>query len=539
MWPELMRAGRQGALTVATAVIATAASLCLGACSLAGKSIHAAPASVAGHDDRPNVVLIQADDQTSGQFNRHVMPRTFRRLVDHGTRFRDYIATTAECCPSRASLLTGQYAHNDGVTSNQVGYTGLVDKDSLLPVWLRQGGYRTMEVGAKYVNGYKRYSDRATDVAPGWSNWFQVLSHTQYYDYRLSSGGQHRSRGHRPRDYITRVLANKATRLIGRRALSPKPFYLQLDERAPHVSLSEDPHGNCDGRPIPDPRDEGAFAKASLPDPPSFNEQDMTDKPAFLRATPSLSAGDQARLTAKWRCSLETLQGVDRTVEQVYKAVAESGELDRTVFIYISDNGLFYGEHRIHEGKVFPYESASRLPLVMRVPKRYRGDTERLRGTNRLVGNIDLAPTILGLTHAKPCVDGRCRTMDGRSLMPLLERSGQWPRNRALLNEYRIPDVPRYSTCEFAAVRTRREIYVEHHRVVDPDTGECKPTRQRERYELAGDPWEMNNLCYGGAADSCPRDAMQAGLQRRLERLRRCAGIQGRDHRVDGRPYCE
>jgi N-acetylglucosamine-6-sulfatase len=530
---------RHAALTVATAATVCAVSVGLAACSSSGRSIQAEPTPVAGKDSRPNIVLIQADDQTSGQFTRRVMPRTFKRLVDHGTRFLDYVATTAECCPSRTSLLTGQYAHNDGVTSNGVGYAGLVDKDSVLPAWLRQSGYWTMEVGAKYVNGYKQFSNRATDTAPGWSSWFEVLSHTQYYDYRLSSGGQHRSRGHRRRDYITTVLANKAARLVKRRAPSPEPFYLQLDERAPHVSRTNDPHGDCDRRPIPAPRDEEAFTKTPLPDPPSFNEQDMTDKPAFLRSTPVLSSGNQARLLAKWRCSLEALQGVDRSVEQVYRAVAESGELDRTVFIYLSDNGLFYGEHRIDEGKVFPYEAASRLPLVMRVPQRYRDDAKRLRATNRLVGNIDVAPTILALARAKPCVHGNCRTMDGRSLIPLLDRSGNWPRDRTLLNEYRVPDVPRYSTCEFAAARTQSDIYIEHYRVVNPSTGECEPTRQKERYNLAGDPWEMNNICYRGSADSCPHDALQADLNQRLARLRHCAGIKGRDRAVDGRPFCD
>jgi arylsulfatase A-like enzyme len=225
-------------------------------------------------------------------------------------------------------------------------------------------------------------------------------------------------------------------------------------------------------------------------------------------------------------------------VANLYDVVKESGELDRTVFIYLSDNGLFYGEHRLDEGKVFPYEGASRLPLVMRVPKRYRDDTPRVSRTDKLVGNIDIAPTILELAHAKPCTGDQCRTMDGRSLMPLIEKRGPWPRDRALLNEYRVPDVARYSTCEFAAVRTRSELYVEHYRAVDATTGECHPTLQLERYNLAADPFELNSRCIGGAPGSCPHDAMQNKLEDRLERLRRCAGIKGRDRRVARRPFC-
>lgn len=241
----------------------------------------------------------------------------------------------------------------------------------------------------------------------------------------------------------------------------------------------------------------------------------------------------------KWRCALETLRGVDRSVGKVVKAVRRSGELDRTVFIYTSDNGLFYGEHRLTHGKVLPYEEAIHLPFFMRVPEHYLQGARPPARVNQVVGNIDLAPTILDLAHAKPCNRKSCRTMDGRSLMPLLTGTGGWPKDRALLNEYEVRDAFRYSTCEFDAIRTRHEIYVEHYRVVDPNTGQCHRTLQKEWYDLQADPYELNNLCDGGTPGSCPNDAKQRDLERRLHLLRDCAGIKGRDHRVDGRPFCE
>jgi len=494
------------------------------------------PAIAAARHNPPNIVLIQADDQTLGQIGRRLMPRTRRYLGKHGTEFDNYVVTTGECCPSRASLITGQYAHNHGVTSNQVAYPGLKAKRNVLPVWLRRSGYRTMHVGAKYLNGYREFA--GNKVAPGWTNWFTVLSHTQYYKYTLSADGHRRKFGDRPNDYITRVLARHAGTLIHKYARERRPFFLQLDERAPHVSRTDDPYGDCDRKPIPDRRDENSFASARLPEPPSFNEADMSDKPAFLRAAPRVGPRNQARLEAKWQCALESLVGVDRSVGKVFNAVKKAGELDNTVFIYISDNGLFYGEHRLVEGKVFPYEEVLHMPLVMRVPKRYRDGAGRIERTDKLVGNIDLAPTILDLAHAKPCAKRKCRTMDGRSLMPLVS-GGKWPRNRMLLNEYRVPDVPRYSTCEFAALRTKSEIYVEHYRVVDPKTHDCEPTLQKERYDLGKDPFELNNVCFGGSPHSCPNDASQLQLERRLHRLRRCAGIKGRDRPKGGRPFCK
>ena len=111
---------------------------------------------------RPNIVVIQADDQTLSQLNVQGDAATRRGCSRNGgTSFGNYIATTAQCCPSRASLITGQYAHNDGVTSNGVGYPGLVDKGNVLPVWLQQAGYLTMHVG-KFMNRYEYFAHPAS-----------------------------------------------------------------------------------------------------------------------------------------------------------------------------------------------------------------------------------------------------------------------------------------------------------------------------------------------------------------------------------------
>jgi arylsulfatase A-like enzyme len=268
----------------------------------------------------------------------------------------------------------------------------------------------------------------------------------------------------------------------------------------------------------------------------------MSDKPPFLQSAPKLGLHYRRQIAKRWRCALESLVGVDRTVSHVYDAVKRAGDLRRTVFMFFSDNGQFYGEHRVRVGKVFPYEEAIHVPLVMRVPKRYRHGARRLQHTAKPVANIDLAPTILQLAGASPCASGEgCRTMDGRSLVPILKRNRRWPRDRGLLTEYRVPDLPHYSTCRFAGIRTRHEIYVEHYRVVNPDTGECVDENppQVERYDLRSDRFELQNLCFGGSISSCPRDTDQLELDRRLAKLRDCAGVARRDEHVDGHPFCE
>ena len=345
----------------------------------------------------------------------------------------------------------------------------------MLPKWLNRAGYRTMHVG-KFLNGYWQWANPASRVAPGWDDWYTFLSPgAHYYNYRYAINGDIQRRGQRPKDYIGRVMRRDALRLIRRHA-PRRPFFLQLDERAPHVGLQDDPYGSCDQAPIPDRRDEGRFSRATLPRPPSFNEADMSDKPSFLRSAPKLGPRGKRKIRKQRRCALASLVSVDRDVGKIYHAIKRSGELRKTVFIITSDNGLFKGEHRISSGKVLPYEEALRVPLAIKLPKRYRGGASRVPRVSKPVANIDLVPTILRLAHARPCLSGRrCRTMDGRSLLPLLKGSGRWPRDRALLTEYEAPNAERYATCEFAGIRTRQSLYVRHYRVVEPGHQQLRP----------------------------------------------------------------
>jgi N-acetylglucosamine-6-sulfatase len=524
---KMHRKLRLGLLAVALAT--------LGALTLA------ASASAAG---RPNIVLIQSDDQTASEFTPDVMPKTTKLLVDHGTSFSDYIVTTALCCPSRASLITGQYAHNHGVLNNGKGggYGGLIDKGNVLPVWLQQAGYTTIHVG-KFMNAYGKFVADPAEVAPGWDEWQTLFSGDgRYYGYDLSNNGKTVHKGLANRDYVTRVVTRKAVGAVRKYAPEDKPFYLQVDQRAPHIARGNRP-GRCGGGtrvPEPDPADLDEFKDAPLPRSRAFNEANMGDKPAFLRDAPRLSFKDQKKIKKHWSCALASLVGVDRGVARVFNAVKKAGELRKTVFIYISDNGQFFGEHRLFNGKVLPYEEALHMPLVIRMPKRYRDGAPRTDTSREAVANIDLAPTLLDLAHGEPCPPGgQCRVMDGRSLMPLMSSKGGWPAKRGMLTEYHVSTPRTYATCHFAGIRTGNTIYVEHYSVVDLSTRNCDRTLQVERYDLKDDPQELKNVCHAGLPTRCPPSARQADLQRRLQLLRVCAGIQGRDPRVNGRPYCE
>ncbi len=530
-----MSSGSSHRLAFAGAALFAAAGLGLAA-------FHPVPgAPAAAHAARtasPNVVLIQTDDQAISQFTREVMPNTKRLLGQHGTTFKSYIATTAQCCPSRASLITGQYAHNHGVTSNELAYPALEDKRNVLPVWLRQAGYRTIHVG-KFLNGYKRIADPASDVPPGWDQWRLVLGNN-YYDYDYYVNGRVLHHGTRPSDHVTQVLNRDAARLVHRYAPRRRPFFLELDHRAPHSGGRRDQVSRCRRAAVPERRDLRLLRGASSPRPPSFNERDVSDKPTALRTMPRLGDLQRKQVSKRWRCAVASLAGVDRGVARVYRAVKDAGELGKTIFIFLSDNGFFFGQHRLPDGKVFPYEEALHLPLVITLPKRFRDGKPRLPTTRRPVANIDVAPTILDLARAQPCPPaGSCRTMDGRSLTPLMTRSGGWPAGRGLLTEFSSPSPSARSICQYAGIRTRGTIYLEYSRAADPSTQECEAIDEREWYDLEGDPFQLQNQCFGGDPANCPAGGERLELDARLIRLGNCAGIAGRDQPVGGRPFCE
>jgi len=477
------------------------------------------------------------DDLALSQVARRYMPKVTRLLGDQGTSFKNAFLTTPLCCPSRATLLTGQYGHNNGVLKNS--YPSLRNKRNVLPVWLRQAGYVTAHVG-KFLNRYHHRTNR-TAVAPGWSQWFTELdtSEDDYYDWDLSKNGRRIHYGRRNSDYAPRVFERSAVRLVRRFVPRHRPLYLEVDEVAPHPGGGGEGTG-CVNDPVPDPRDVGKFQNAQLPRPPSFNEGGMSDKPSFLRTQPLLTQEEIDERTRSYRCGLASLQQVDRTVGHLYRELKRLEELDRTVFVFYTDNGLFYGEHRIAGGKLYPYEEADRTPLFIRLPARYRKGHKRVAEVSEPVANIDFAPTILRLAHARPCRrNGRCRAMDGRSLLPLLRgKSPKWAADRPLGVELQLPNAnpQRPAVCKYAGVRLPRVVFVRHFKVAGRSKGPCVKDRERERYDLSDDPYQLNNLCFGGG--SCPTDGLQTRLKRLLTRIHHCSGVRGRDPRPSHGPYC-
>ncbi|MCE3265826.1 MAG: sulfatase [Solirubrobacterales bacterium] len=456
---------------------------------------------------RPNIVMVMTDDQTVESLR--AMPIVNKRIAQAGVSFPNSFASFPLCCPSRATMLTGQYPDNHGVRTNQPpngGYATLVPTEgNAMPVWLQRAGYYTAHIG-KYLNGYGA-SSVDTHVPPGWSEWYGSLDDPDgfiggtytMYGYTLNENGSIVHYGSTPdavdpATYQTDVYAVKAEDFINRRAPKGKPFYLSVAPLAPHGEAMG--VCNCAGdNPRAAVRHQGRFASEPVPRPPSFNEADVSDKPAGIQALTPINATQRAAIDDRYRARLESLLAVDEMVGRMVSALKARDELDRTVFIFTSDNGFFHGEHRLRSGKVRHYEESSGVPLIVRGPGVPKGEIRR-----QLAVNADLAPTILDFADAAPG-----RTMDGRSLVPLMEDKLLQPGRGILIEGFNNAD-PDDLLPSYSAVRTDRYVYAE--------TG-----TDRELYDLRGDPFQLQSLSAVPALDP-----VEASLDRLLARLTACVG---------------
>jgi arylsulfatase A-like enzyme len=505
------------------AAVAVAVATCILGSALGGEAS-------AGPKSPPNFLIIQTDDQGLDLFNEDAMPHTFQKIVGHGTVLSNYGVSTPLCCPSRAALLTGQYGHNNGVLRN--GYELLNNKGQTLPVWLKQARYRTIHIG-KYLNHYPQFA--GAKPAPGWTNW-QTLIDNNYYDYRFSDNGERVRYGDDAKDYVGRVLTQRAVATLKKK--SDKPFFMDLDLEAPHADAGRG--GSCSRDAIPDPREADDLIKAPLPDQPSFNEPDISDKPDFMQGLPILDSAVIHKVKRSYRCALTTMVGADRGINRILNALKRTGQLDDTMIVFISDNGVLRGQHRIPAGKAVAYRESVQVPAVIRMPAGFSAPSS----LNPPTANIDLAPTILDLAGAEACREpGKCRTMDGRSMLGSLGGPGDpIPSDRTMLVELDKSHGPHLKSnenghkgpCTYAGVRDSQWWYVRYTNVYDTE-GNCQATDQREMYDLDDDGFQLANLYPPSPGNQAEATALAA----KLATLEDCAGIAGRDAPVGGKPYCE
>jgi len=401
---------------------------------------------------QPNIVMILTDDQRWDTLS--YMPTVESELVDHGVTFSNAFVENPLCCPSRASFLTGLDSHSTGVYANEDPYGGFPAFDDQVTVAtaLHDAGYETLLAG-KYLNHYE--TTGGTYVPPGWTHWRAFASHARYYNYRLSvDGASVESHGEAPEDYSTDVIASLVDSEI-RSASAQDPLFLWITPFAPH------------GPSTPAPRDIGTLDGIAPSRPPSYNEADVRDKPAYIQAQSLLSADAQARIDADRQHQLESLGAVDDLVASTLEALTDTGRLGDTLMIFSSDNGFLWGEHR-REGKLVPYEESVRIPLVIRWDRLGTPPTTE----KRLVENIDIAPTL------ERAGDAALTPADGNNLIPILQRQKVVWRQHML-----IEHAGGTTDLVYCADRTPTDILIHY------STGE------EEYYRLGAkaDPYELTN----------------------------------------------
>jgi arylsulfatase A-like enzyme len=460
-------------------------------------------AAPAENPDPPNIVVVMTDDQT--QASLRFMPTVESELAAKGATFANNYTNWPLCCPSRATFYTGQYAHNHGVLGNSApdGGWAKFDDTSTLPVWLQAAGYRTIHIG-KYLNGYGEGTNPPAYVPPGWNEWTAPTAGTtqNVYDYTLNRNGSLVDYGSAATDFKQDVFSDLAVDAIQRNAAGG-PFFMGVMYTAPHAggpNPNPQPPSNCGSSAKPAPRHATAFDSEPLPIPPSYNEADVSDKPAAIQAMPAITDAQAANIQRRYRCRIESLLSVDDGVSRILAALDAAGELDDTLIVFTSDNGFFAGEHRIQSGKNRVYEEAVRVPLVVRGPDVPAGVT-----VNDLSINADLAPTVLDAAGATPGL-----VEDGRSLLPFAAHPARFHGRELLLEKGDVGDeeddqTPQSGT--FSAIHTSRYVYVENI------------SGEHELYDLAIDPYELDNQ-----ANNPAYDAIEAALASRLATLRSCAG---------------
>ncbi|GII57202.1 sulfatase [Planotetraspora thailandica] len=431
---------------------------------------------------RPNIIFILTDDLNTADIQK--FPNISNLLFRQGASFSNFFVTNPWCCPSRSSILRSQYVHSHGVVSNRFPTGGFPVfrpmEDSTLGTWMHDAGYRTGLMG-KYLNQYPQGAPWS-HIPPGWDQWAVPVTRLyQEYGYALNENGMVFQYGNTSEDYLEDVLSSKANAFVGEGG--DKPFFLYLAPVAPHLPSNHAP------------RHDDAFTDELAPRTLSFDQQDLSAEPLWLRERPPLTSADVRAMDRIHRNRLRAMLGVDDMVGSLVASLQQSGQLDNTYIFFASDNGFHLGQHRLEPGKTTPFDEDIRIPMAVRGPGIAPGSTIK-----QMSSTVDLAPTFaeLGGGTTPPFVEGR-------SLVPLLQ-GRQVPWRDAVLVEFEHAAYSPLCPPTYNALRTQQYAYVEY------------ATGERQLYDLYADPDEMHNI----AAIADP--VLINTLSERLAALHQCTG---------------
>lgn len=406
---------------------------------------------------RRNIVFILTDDQRFDALGctGHPFLETphIDALAKNGLICDRAFVTTALCSPSRASVLTGQYAHIHGVLDNS---TLLPTDTPTFPKELQAAGYRTGFIGKWHMGG-------STDAPqPGFDEWVSFAGQGVYYDPVLNVNGDRVER----KGYLTDMLGAYAADFIDRNAEAP--FLLYVSHKAVHQPFE------------PAERHKGAYAGETWPRPVTFPDMDETyaGKPDWVRKQrPSWHGVDgyglgETDLDTLARDMAECMRSVDDSVGVITQALEARGLLDDTLIVYTSDNGFLFGEHGLVDKRCM-YEPSIRVPMIVHCPAMIAGG----RRLGEIVTNIDIAPTFVDAAGL-PIPP----SMQGESFLPLLRGESIPWRDGFMYTYFWERSFPQTPTV--LGIRTKTHKLMVYHGIYD----------RYEIYDIANDPDERNNL---------------------------------------------
>jgi arylsulfatase A-like enzyme len=440
--------------------------------AISSRDSQAAPSQPSAAAWHPNILFIVTDDQRA-RGTMWAMPKTRDWFKRKGTRYPEAFATTPLCCPSRGSIFTGRFAHNHGLLRTTTD-PSVFAQDSTIQAYLKGLGYRTAIVG-KYLNSW----DVAVDPPyfDRWSYFSRGLDDGSngYADVTFNVQGQVRSIGR----YATHYIRDRSAHYLNWfEKRDSRPWFLYVSTFAPHTPAL--PAASYIDETVPhwNPN-------------PAILEEDRTDKPPFIQAKrPTLK-----RLERERRRQLRTLMSVDDMVDAILGKAKSHRELGDTLAVFMSDNGVLWGEHGRHL-KSLPYTNSLRIPLFVRRPGQSTSAVDR-----RVVTNLDLAPTVLDAVGASP---DPAHPMDGRSLL-----DSSWNRDRLVTEFWKLKN---YDVPTWASLRTPTYQYVEYY-----DEQDEPRITFREYYDLVKDPWQLENVLHQGEPPGVDLEALSQQLARDRE----------------------
>lgn len=380
------------------------------------------------------------------------------RLAREGAYFQNAFVTTALCSPSRASILTGVYAHQHKIVDNN---TPIPQGTRFFPQDLQGAGYKTGFFG-KWHMGHE-----GDDPQPGFDQWVSFRGQGTYLP--SPNGLNINGRKVPQKGYITDELTDYALQWMDTLPKS-QPYFLYLSHKAVHAEFE------------PAPRHKGKYANRQFVRPATMDAagDNARNRPMWVQNQRNSWHGvdfpyhSTLSLDEYYKRYAETLCGVDDSIGRVLDALRKRGELDSTLVVYMGDNGFLFGEHGLID-KRCAYEESMRVPMLARCPELFRGG----KTVRQVVANIDIASTVLDVCGAKAAA-----RMEGRSMLPLLQgQTAPW-RDALLYEYYWERNFPQTPTTH--AIREQKYKYVHYHGIWDID----------ELYDLETDPRETNNLIF-------------------------------------------